>query len=260
MVYGPGRQGKRPVAGFPMTPRDSSGGTSPSFRRISGLVLGDFDGDPQMEIFFTQGWSVTVVDGDGTEITSSSYSSNDPTFSGDGVLINTPALGDIDDDGKLELIATNSIARAWDLKDATSQADWPLFRRDAANHARVPRQAAVAASPEKLVIFHDLDDPGPIQGAFVLRIPYGGPVSWNGSTPNNLSLAQSSGLLYPDQYTVVLVRVKSAGLKAGVQNVGQVDIEAYADGQESDPIYLSVPVTVHLGEFDPVWMPIIHRW
>ncbi|MFN2187359.1 MAG: FG-GAP repeat domain-containing protein, partial [Candidatus Promineifilaceae bacterium] len=155
-----------PVAGFPMTPLDTTGGTSAGFRSYTGIALADYDGDEKMEVFFNQGWAVTIVDGNGQQLTGTNYpNNNEAIYYGYGMLVNTPAIGDIDGDGKLELVATNSTARAWDLDDSTDKADWPMFRGNPAHHARVSREAFVAASPAPLMIHHDIDSSGSIQGS-----------------------------------------------------------------------------------------------
>jgi hypothetical protein len=121
------------VSGFPMKPVTEQGQALASFEVPASFALADYDGDRAMEIFLSEGWGVAVVDGNGQQITATSSPSAKPIFITNGTLRNNPAVGDIDGDGKLELIASNSKLFAWDLPNSTNTlADWPMFRRNAA--------------------------------------------------------------------------------------------------------------------------------
>jgi hypothetical protein len=249
-----------PVAGFPMTPLDTQGNPSTNFNNYSGLVLADFDGDPKMEIFFSQSWAVTVVDGTGHQLTGSNYpTSSEPIYSGNGLLINTPALGDIDNDGKLELVATNSTARAWDLDNTTDNADWPVFRGDAMHRGRISRDAFVSASPGQLIIHRDEEESGPIRGTIAVYPPQGGPVTWTVSAAEGLSASPTSGMAYPGEPAYVVISITDTGFSRGMNSVGEVNFVAHAYGEESDPAFASVPVTVYVGDFSLIFMPSISK-
>jgi hypothetical protein len=250
-----------PVSGFPMTPKDLYGGTPVRFHSYTGLALADYDGDPKMEIFFNQGWVVNVVDGNGHQFTNTNFPhGNDPVFYGNGMLVNTPALGDIDNDGMLELVVTNSSAMAWDLDNATNGADWPMFRHDAQHHGRVPRKAVVNAAPDQLTLHLQEDfDVGSIQGAVRVQNIQGGPFSWSAIGSGDLSISPTSGTLYPGGSAPVVVTVSTSGLAAGYNPVGSVDFLGYALGENSDPTYISVPVAVYVGDFTLHHLPIISK-
>ncbi len=133
------------LPGFPMAPT-YDGVTLASFDAPASFALADYDGDGKMEIFLNEAWAVAVVGGDGRQITATSYWSGQPLFMTSGSLINNPAVGDIDGDGKLELVAANSRVAAWDLPQSTNtRAEWPMFRRNAARTGT--GAAPVASSP-----------------------------------------------------------------------------------------------------------------
>ncbi len=247
-----------PVSGFPMTPLDLHGGTPVTFNYYTGLALADFDGDPKMEIFFNQGWVTNIVDGTGHQLTNTTYPSGSaPIYYGNGMLANSPALGDIDNDGQLELVATNSVARAWDLESATNNADWPMFRHDSSRLGRIPRKAYVTAYPEILTIHHDEEDTGPIQGAIVVQNPYGGPFTWSASTTGAIEISPDSGTLYRGESASLWVTVNSSGLSRGMNPIGDVNFEAVMITENTGPGYTSVPVTVYFGNFELLRFPII---
>ena len=246
-----------PVAGFPMTPIDTAGGTSYDYRSYSGIALADFDGDPKMEVFFNQAWAVTIVDGTGVQLTGTDFpNSSKPVYYGFGMMVNTPAVGDIDNDGRLELVATNSTARAWDLNNSNNKADWPMFRGDALHQARVSRNAFVAGSPNPLTIYRDIDDSGPIEGPLSIYPPQGGAISWNAATSGNLSLATTSGTALPAHPSHVLVNVHDSGFGNGIHSVGEIDLVATAIGEDTGPVYATVPVSVYLGDFYYTYLPL----
>jgi hypothetical protein len=237
-----------PVNGFPMTPRDLWGDTPVDFINYTGLVLADYDGDPKMEIFFNQAWVLTVVDGNGQQLTNSNYpNGNAPVFYGDGMLVNTPALGDIDNDGKLELVATNDVARVWDLDNATNGADWPMFKHDAQHHGRIARKTYVDAAPEQLRLFRGEGDPDTVEGAIRIQNLRGGAFTWNATAPSNFSISPTSGALARGEATTVHVTVTASGLDEGLHALGEVQFEGRMIGEEAEPGYKSVPVSLYIG-------------
>jgi hypothetical protein len=95
-----------------------------------------------------------VLDGDGQQITATSYSSSQPIYFTSGSLINNPAVGDLDGDGKLELVAANSRLTVWDLPQSTNtKADWPMFRRNAARTGAVGQPTTVPIDDSKVRAF-----------------------------------------------------------------------------------------------------------
>jgi hypothetical protein len=132
------------VAGFPMTPTTERGTTLASFDVPANFILADYDGNGEMEIFLSEGWSVAVVDGNGQQITANSYPSSKPIYMTAGSLISNPAVGDIDGDGKLELVAANSRLTVWDLpQSSNTKADWPMFRRSPARSGTVGKPSPI---------------------------------------------------------------------------------------------------------------------
>ena len=133
-----------------MTPMTEQGTTLASFDVPASFVLADYNGDAKMDIFLSEGWAVAVVDGTGQQITATSYPSTKPLYITAGSLINNPAVGDIDGDGKLELVAANSRLTVWDLPQSTNtKADWPMFRRNAARTGAVGQPTALPPLPRK---------------------------------------------------------------------------------------------------------------
>lgn len=145
------------VSGFPMTPRIYNGNVFPKYSVAAADMNGATHSDGKLELFFHSGWEITVVSSAGQQITYNGTTGIDP-FNTAYTLSALPAIADVDNDGKLELVAgggtsggTNAAVYVWDLNDSTTAAgalDWPMLKHDAARSGIVPRtrtnDAAVA--------------------------------------------------------------------------------------------------------------------
>lgn len=130
------------MPGFPMAPTTERGERLASFDVPTGFVLADYDGNSAtLEIFLSEGWTIAVISHDGRQLTATSYPSSLPIYMTSGSLINNPVVADLDGDGTLELIASNSKVYVWNLPSlGVPKADWPMFRRDA------PRSGAMGSA------------------------------------------------------------------------------------------------------------------
>ncbi len=117
------------VEGFPVTALGYQG-DSASQEFNKNPVLVDFDCDNKMEIVVSVGWTVAIIDGDGKHLTSTSLEDlTRPRYIA-SLLLNTPAVGDLNGDGIVELVTTNSHVRVWDLPVKSARADWPMFKHN----------------------------------------------------------------------------------------------------------------------------------
>jgi hypothetical protein len=132
----------QPIAGFPVTLRNYLGATY----RAQSAIVADANGDGKPEIFTNYGWEVTELDASGRQITSDGAGGNPsgkPTFFTNYTIDSTPAIVDLNGDGKLELVAASGEGGAnggratvyvWSLTGSKAQgvgADWPNLKRDA---------------------------------------------------------------------------------------------------------------------------------
>jgi hypothetical protein len=246
-----------PVSGFPMTPLDFQGNSSAPFNTIGGIVLADSDGDGKMEIVLNQGGVVNVVDGNGQQLTGSNYPNNTkPIYYTQGLLLNTPAVGDIDLDGKLELVAANSKLFVWDLPNASNKADWPMFKRGAEGVGAVPLPPRLEATAE-LYLIHDVDDNGAAHGQLLIENGGDGSFNWNATTPSDVDLYPSSGTISQSQLVDVVVDTK--GYNQGVHNLGTITITGSSGGTSVINSPLSVPVYLYVGQLSHAYLPGLTR-
>lgn len=244
----------QPVSGFPMTPIDRFGNTYPYGQ---SFILGDYDGDSKMEIFFNQASMVTIVDGTGTQLTQANGNS-DPAYRTWGANRNSPTVGDIDNDGKLELVAHSDQLFVWDLNASSDAADWPMFRQNA---ARTGYQAlpTLHISPSSLVTLHETGDGDDVVFSVVLACDSDEPINWtaNESDPD-ITLSSASGMLMDTMN--LTITIDRSGLVPGKNTLESVLVTGTIEGQNvvNSPVLL--PVTVYLvDQIHQVFLPGISR-
>lgn len=136
-VYVWDQAGQR-ATGFPIAPLNEWGHALGHFEG-QGSLLVDYDCDGKQEILLTNMSFVVIVDDDGTVLTKTPANTQGPIYRADTPLsdnqdniVNSPALGDIDGDGALELVVHNTTVFVWDLPASATYAQWPLFKGNAA--------------------------------------------------------------------------------------------------------------------------------
>ncbi len=136
------RHDGQPVHGWEggIMPRNAMGGTSPFIR--SSPIIADFDGDGQVEVIFGFGFSLTALAPDGTQKTADGSLSPKPNFDAGLDFLGSPAIADIDGNGRLELVVGSSYILdqhrgylyVWEVgPTANARLPWPQFQRDQYN-------------------------------------------------------------------------------------------------------------------------------
>lgn len=234
------------VSGFPMTPVDHWGSTLATYDVGTSFILGDYDGDEKMEIFINQAWGVTIIDGNGQHITSTVFPGANPIYLTNGSLLNTPAVGDIDNDGRLELITHNSELFVWDLDSSSDLADWAMFKRDAAGEGRMPLPPNIAA-PTSLALLHQQGTGGRAEGMFRLRNIGDGDIDWTVSAPSGVSVTPSSGTMTDGSILIEFSR-NTSGFGRGINLLGYITITATIDGVPVPSSPMTIPLNLAIGD------------
>jgi hypothetical protein len=242
------------VAGFPMKPLTQNGKTYLKYEHGVSFPLADYDGDGKMEIFLNQTWVVVVVDGDGRQLTSTNYPTDQrPTYYAEGNLFNTPAVGDIDNDGRLELVATNSHVFVWDLPDSQDLVQWSNFKCDSSRASRYC-QHLLTISPAQMTIPHQVGVGGDVSYTANLKNMGLGAVSWSASFPSEISVSPAAGTVARGKLTELTVTVSTDGLGEGFHNLGAIQI---APQGEYPPSSTEQRVSLFIGDLKHIFLPIV---
>jgi hypothetical protein len=250
----------RLVAGFPMQPVDHFGKANADFNVGTGFVLADTDGDGTNEIVFNQGWTVTIVDGTGRQLTSPQFPATDrPIYLTEGVLLNTPAVGDIDNDGKLEMVTHNSRLYVWELPESTARSAWPMFRHNPARTGNnIPAYLQVTPVPALALVE---PNSGTIELPIRVRSVGGAAVfEWQAEaqTSPSAQLPLTAGVATSE--VTILVEVSTGSLRLGANNLGAIEIVATIEGEQISGSPASVPVVIFVAEeIHKISLPTIQR-
>lgn len=118
-------------------------------------VLGDYDGNGTDDVFIATGWEVGVLNGGtGQQFTANgSDNSTKPSYYTSYSILGAPAIGDIDKDGKLDLVVASGRTNedrgrvySWRLPGSSTKASWPMLHRDPAHHGSMYKTVAVGAA------------------------------------------------------------------------------------------------------------------
>jgi hypothetical protein len=242
--------------GFPMTPRREQGQTGARFDDMT--ALGDYDGDGKMEIFLNNGWTVTVIDGDGQQLTGDNFPDNSlPIYYAFGTLLNSPALADIDGDGRLELIVQNSSVYAFDLPAASGKTHWPMFKADAGRNNAPAFLAAASVSHNTLLFLASLDETAILEQPLTIHNTGDLPLTWSLATSPGIALTATSGNLLPEQTASIQVQISAAGYGAGAHAIGEIDISvSSADGTLPD-VPTTIAVQLFVGNVHRTYIPAV---
>ena len=241
------------VSGFPMTPVDQTG-NGYNYDVGRGLVLADYTGNGAMEIFITTGWSITIVTGNGTQLTTTTNPPNADFFFANGSLRNMPAIGDVDGDGELEMVVNNDNLYVWNLS-GSGATDWPMFKQNA---ARTSYEALplLAATPDTLISLSDINQPSPIQRPLLIQNLGPGTINWTAtsSQPSWASVDPASGLVSTET-DMATITIRPTGLALGTH---QATITINSGGAAGSPQTVDITLIV-IPEIYQGYLPYISK-
>ena len=146
---------------------DPNSGSNDGFVDMQSPVIADLDGNGSLEVLTSNFWSIHVLNGkDGSFLTCQSLScGSQPALFAWYTLKGTPAVGDLNNDGKLDVViggghilnsgkahlyAWTNFAGVLNSPAGTQtaySAPWPQFRRDAQANGLIVQLALTTSSP-----------------------------------------------------------------------------------------------------------------
>lgn len=231
------------VSGFPMTPKTHFGQILDPYSVGTGFILADYNGNGTMEIFLRHAWEIVVVNGNGQQLTSTSQWDSLPVYDTNGSLWNNPAVGDLDGNGRLELIAQNSELTVWELPNSSTEAAWPMFKRNAARTS-ASSKAVLQLSPGSITLLHQAGERVTYERQLTLNIGSHN-ANWAASTnnPSRISFSPTSGSLFNSETVTAKITVDS-NLSIGTHTLGNATISVSSNGQPVIGSPANVPITV----------------
>lgn len=209
-----------------------------SFRVTQSPILADYDGNGTADVFMDMNWSGLVYNG------ASGVLLNE-NFSQPGPIASSPAVGNVDDDANLEMVAVGKNLEIWQLSSTSSDDDWPMFRHDAQHTGLYDLPPALQLSSQSLRFDNDIttcDDPT----AQMVSISNsgGGTLEWSASSSAAwLSVSPTSGT----GDGTLTISVDRSTLNEGTLNNGSINVTA-TDATNSPQ---TIQVTYRVG-----WSPV----
>ena len=244
----------QPVAGFPMTPRTHRNTVLDNYNVGTSFILADYTGDGLMEIFLRHAWEIVIVNGKGQQMTAPNLNDSRPIYVTNGTISNNPAVGDLDGDGHLELVAQNSQLTVWDLPNSSDRADWPMFKKNGARTSSM--HSAARTAPQEFVLPAVKGEEYRTSQQLAIYDELGGS-TWHVSSnqPARISFPQTSGVVVGQEMVPVNFYVP-AGLPLGENQLGNIIVKiTQGDGTQ---LTETIPVKVKvMEEMHQVFLPIV---
>ncbi len=235
------------VNGFPMTPKTHFGQTLDGYTVPKSAVLGDYDGDGKQEIFMVSAWDVVVIDGNGQHLTATSTGDSRPYFGTNGTLSNTPALGDLDGNGRLDLVASNSQVFVWELSNSTAVAEWPMFKRNAARTSAVVKPV-LKVEPDEITILHESGRNRQYATSLTLEVVNASGYRWQLSSTNaDVTISPSSGN-GSGRVQVTVTAAVGTNLNPGAYALAEIIANVTVDGRAITGSPARIPLDVRVVE------------
>jgi len=262
-LYGLSHSGQN-LPGWPVTPINQNTTPQPITTATSPTVV-DADGDGQLEIFIASGWDIVGFEKSGAPL-SDSYRFNSKYSIGA-----TPAWGDIDNDGKLEITLANAHysdvndgfgrINVWDLSTTENEDGlaWPMWRQNVQRTGSGKMPPSLSVSTSSLLTLTETDSRSDIFFFFDLENTGDGSISYS-ITDNaaNVSVFPNSGTISDDEQEIT-VTVDTTTMTA--PGTYEYILTIYAEDEEGNPLPntpVTLPITiVVVDEIFNVYLPTI---
>jgi hypothetical protein len=235
------------------------------FASWASPILADLTGDAGLEVILPSNWEIVVWDRNGNQLT--------PTGGGlerldtNYTVGGTPAAGDVDGDGKMELVVGGAGSGGsmgaiyiWDFSKATTDesAPWPSFRKDNVNHARHAQPPVLLSNPTSLLAMHEYGS-GPSESSAIRISNAGdGEIAWEATAPPTVTLGSYSGTVDVTGETIGAT-ISVGGYITGTHDLGTITVTGTIGGEEVNGSPAEIPVTLYVGTVHRVYLPVVLR-
>jgi hypothetical protein len=245
------------VNGFPMIP-DQHRPEFSSAEFARSVILADYDNDGKMEIIINNKWDTTVIDGNGQQLSGNNWPNNSvPIYYSEGSLINSPAVGDTDGDGQLELVTQNTQVRVWNMPNGAEKATWPMEYGTANRSGSGQMPAYLSSNTSSLLMMVDVNDRSKAVASVTIRNLGTETMTWTTSTPNNVSVNPSQGQLGNNAAQDLTITVDANSYGLGFHDLGDIRIDANWNGSpaQGSPNFISVQMII--ADTHSVYIPVL---
>ncbi len=241
-----------PVAGWSggVQPYDSGHSTFPFIR--SSPIVADLDADGNLEILFSYVAQIIAMGANGALKTDDGLHASAPVYDANYIIVGSPAIGDIDNDGKLELVIGSSSfgdpshgrIYAWKVGSAVNaQVPWPMFHRDPQHTGRASNPT-LAVAPSSIYVMHQSGDATAEKVIATIRNTGDGSLNWSAAPPSGITVAPTSGTVTAQAQ--VTVTISTSGKSLGVHNLGNIVFSGTSGGSAVPGSPASIPVTLNI--------------
>jgi hypothetical protein len=199
---------------------------------IRGPLIADVNNDGQLDVIYSLGWEVQVVNGlNGQYVVGGSLSNN--MYTGSYSVLAPPAVGDLDNDGKLEVVAGTALnnqgtigaVKVW-RPGASSPAypprqPFPMFRANAKHTGVYVRPTLTGGPPSSVTVLH-----APGRGP-TYRYSY--PINNPGTEPYRFSVSASNPAVSVQPSSVITVAAESTTYMTITVNLGSYNTPGIYD-------------------------------
>ena len=243
-----------PLPGWPVLVTTPAGpGTVVHVPTEASPILADLTGDGVLEVIIPSNWEIVVFDRTGAQLTRDQFPSSKWDLSTEHSVHFTPAVGDVDGDGKVELVVggartggTPGAIYIWDFDtDFQSASSWPYFRLNMHNTAHRMPSPRLKVSSTAINLMHKYGSAATLSFQFEIGSLTHETIDWSSVTPVSMTLMPGSGqVAETGQSVLATVSVEGLPISSTPYSLGNLELYGMANSVPVVNSPLRIPVRV----------------